>query len=190
MSNRDNRNIKRYSRKSTYKKNKNFMVNEGKRPDSRKRVKRIVKLEPNTFMLYDNTTSWGNGPRKSVRDYLDNWYSTPKGLMCVFGLEKRYDRYYLFEELDDSIEDDIEENNYDVVTMKEKYTRELVRDYLNSYRVTELDLMRFFSIEKYCNHYYLKEDLKVVEVKGNRYYVDYYLDCGIWFFENVGKENE
>jgi hypothetical protein len=109
-------------------------------------------------MKYDNSTNWGNGPRKVVRDYLDHWYNSPIVLENTFGLDKMYDRFFLIEELNQY--DEIEEDSNECNSLQELYCRELVRDYLNNYKVSEKELMDYFNLVKINNHYYLKEELK------------------------------
>ena len=108
-------------------------------------------------MKYDNTTDWGNGPRKIIRDYLDHWYGSSVVLENTFGLDKMYDRFFLFEELIQY--DEFNEDDYKCNSSQELYCRELVRDYLNNYKVSEKELMDYFNIVKVKNHHYLKEDL-------------------------------
>ena len=108
-------------------------------------------------MKFDNTTNWGNGPRKIIRDYLDHWYVSSVVLENTFGLDKMYDRFFLFEELIQY--DEFNEDDYKCNSSQERYCRELVRDYLNNYKVSERELMDYFNIVKVKNHHYLKEDL-------------------------------
>lgn len=124
-------------------------------------------------MVFDNTTSYGNGPRKIIRDYLGGYYDDSI-LRDFFGLSKYCERYYLEEELDEISENEFEYSEYAEISLIDREidenlkhyiknkinSRETVRDFLNGYRVTKQELMNYFGIVKCGNCYLLFEELK------------------------------
>ncbi len=125
-------------------------------------------------MIFDNGTSWGNGPRYIIRDYL-NQCRNKKSLKYNFRLVEYFGRFYLEEEFDEDerytnefeysdyielspLEKEIERSRKHNVE-NETTARKKVRDFLNGYQVTEQELMSYFDIVKRGSIYFLSEDL-------------------------------